>query len=66
VQCRPIEQTLKLVEAHDERIKEWLEQNRPARKRSHEGRTHDAPRGTRVVRTGHGEQSAPPANRRSR
>jgi hypothetical protein len=66
VQCRPIEQTLKLVETHDERIKEWLDQNRPARKRSHEGRSHDAPRGTRVVRTGHGEQSAPPATRRSR
>jgi hypothetical protein len=66
VQCRPIEQTLKLVEAHDERIKEWLDQNRPARKRPHEERSHDAPRGTRVVRTGHGERSAPQATRRSR
>lgn len=66
VQCRPIEQTLKLVEAHDERIKEWLDQNRPARKRSHEGRSHDAPRGTRVVRTDQGEQSAPAATRRPR
>lgn len=66
VQCRPIEQTLKLVEAHDERIKDWLDQRRPARKRSHEGRSHDAPRGTRVVRTGHGEQSAPPATGRPR
>ncbi len=53
VQHRPIEQTLKLVEAHDERIKSWLEQHRPARERPHEGRSHGAPGGgTRVVRTG--------------
>lgn len=59
VQHRPIEQTLKLVEAHDERIKNWLEQHRPARERPHEGRSHGTPRGgTRVVRTG-GAQSSP-------
>ncbi len=62
VQSRPIEQTLKLVEAHDERIKNWLEQHRPARERPHEGRSHSAPGGgTRVVRTNgaQGSQTKP-------
>ena len=59
VKRRPIDQTLKLVEEHDERIKSWLEQHRPARERLHGGRTHGAPSGgTRVVRTG-AAQSGP-------
>jgi hypothetical protein len=58
VQHRPIEQTLKLVEAHDERIKNWLEQHRPPRERPHDGRSHGAPSGgTRVVRTGRAQDS---------
>jgi hypothetical protein len=53
VQGRAIGQTLKLVEAHDERIKDWLDQHPPARERQHGGRSHSAPSGgTRVVRTG--------------
>ena len=50
---RAIGQTLELVEAHDDRIKDWLEQHPSARERQHGGRSHSAPSGgTRVVRTG--------------
>jgi hypothetical protein len=53
VQRRAIGQTLKLVEAHDERIKDWLEQHPPVRERQHAERSHSAPSGgTRVVQTG--------------
>jgi hypothetical protein len=50
---RAIGETLKLVEAHDERIARWLEQHRPARESQHGGRSHSSPGGgTRVVQSG--------------
>jgi hypothetical protein len=53
VRRRAIGETLKLVDAHDERIARWLEQHRPTRERQHSGRSHSSPGGgTRVVQSG--------------
>ncbi|HTU79421.1 MAG TPA: hypothetical protein VMF09_11730 [Solirubrobacteraceae bacterium] len=59
---RAIDQTLKLVGAHDQRIKDWLDKHQPARKRQHKGRSQDgAGGGTRVLHTDQDEQSTPTA-----
>jgi len=60
VQRRSIDKTLKLVEAHDERISRWLEQHRPTREHQHNGRSRTSPGGgTRVVQSGSGPARRP-------
>lgn len=48
---RGIDQTLKVVEGHDERIARWLQEHRPARRgECDEGRTHPSGGGRRVLK----------------
>jgi hypothetical protein len=57
-----IDQTLKVVEGHDERILRWMEQHRPARRGpDHDGRSHSPSGGGRRVL-----QSGPQKERRPR
>jgi hypothetical protein len=47
---RGLDQTLKVVEGHDERIARWLQEHRPARRgECEEGRTHPSGGGRRVL-----------------